>query len=290
MGKHHRPLNHPPQGRVRRFLSTPKGYVLATLLALMVIGAVYKPDRPGVIHVGAALATALVVDLVVSVVRRHQRWLSDGGAVTGIIVGLILSPSAHVSVVVLTTAVAVLSKHVLKSGRKPIFNPAAVGLLVATFAFSVGQSWWGDLADLPVWCVVLLLAAGYLVVHRVNKFPQVLSFLGTYFVLLTITGYLQWGHAAYSPGDALRTPLISCALFMAFFMLTDPPTSPAKYGDQVWFGVIAAVIGTGVYLLFGGLTYLLIGLLAANGWKAWRGRRTSKPKRVNEPMQAAQIS
>jgi Na+-translocating ferredoxin:NAD+ oxidoreductase RnfD subunit len=47
-------------------------------------------------------------------------------------------------------------------------------------------------------------------------------------------------------------------------MLTDPPTSPNRYGDQFWFGVLAAVTAGMAQLLGSGQVYLLIGVLVAN--------------------------
>lgn len=262
------------------FWNTPKGYVIITLVVLMIVGAVKAADRSGVITVIISVATALVIDSAVAIARRYKRYFSDGGAVTGLILGLVLSSATPWYITIIVTAIGVLSKHVLKIGRKPIFNPAGFGLLVALFLFKTGQSWWGDLADLPIWCIVFVLVAGYLVVQRVNKFPQVFAFLGGYFVLLIVAALLHVGHAAYSPGDALRDPIVNSALFMAFFMLTDPPTSPAKYKDQVWFGLIVAVVSILVYILFGGLSYLLIGLAVGNVWKAWTTRRAKgKPAR-----------
>lgn len=280
-----RTVKHPP-GRIQKFFAAPKGTVLLILVALMVIAAFHASDRTGVVNVGIAAGTALLVDLAIGLVRGQKRLFSDGGLVTGVIIGLVLNPSAPHAVVFLTALVAMAAKHVLKTGRKPWLNPAAVGLLFSALALHTGQSWWGDLADLPVVCILFLVVGGYLMVNRINKFPQVLSFLGTYFVILTVVAYLHWGHAAFTPGDALRTPLINSALFMAFFMLTDPPTSPGRYGDQVWFGVIAAAVGTVTYLLFGGLTYWLVGLLVANAWKAWANRATAKSA-VKQPVRRA---
>jgi Na+-translocating ferredoxin:NAD+ oxidoreductase RnfD subunit len=108
--------------------------------------------------------------------------------------------------------------------------------------------------------IIFLLLGGYLVAERVNKFPQVFSFLGTFFVLLLLFGQVNTTAAS----DALRSPFINAALFFGFFMLTDPPTSPAKYKNQVLFGVLTAVAGMIVYVIFGGLTYLFIGLFAGN--------------------------
>jgi Na+-translocating ferredoxin:NAD+ oxidoreductase RnfD subunit len=70
-----------------------------------------------------------------------------------------------------------------------------------------------------------------------------------------------------------RAPDLHAALFFAFFMVTDPPTSPPNPRDQVIYGAITAV---GSYLAFevlGAAYFLLAGLLAANVWEAWRKSR-----------------
>src|SRR5581483_9516877 len=71
--------------------------------------------------------------------------------------------------------------------------------------------------------------------------------------------------------DAFRQPMTGAAAFFAFFMLTDPPTSPARTSHQVWFSVIAAAIGVLCLALnAGGVYYLLIGLLTANALEGAR--------------------
>src|SRR5438067_12671863 len=61
-----------------------------------------------------------------------------------------------------------------------------------------------------------------------------------------------------------RGPFLQAALFLAFFMLTDPPTSPNRYFDQFWFGLLAAATA-GLAQLFGaGQIYLPIGVLVPN--------------------------
>lgn len=263
----------PMPGPLRKFLRTPKGAVLFLLLGLMVVASFHASDRPGLVNIVAAVATAAAIDLSLALARKNKRLIPDGGIVTGLIIGLILSGTVSWPVAVLTAAIAVVSKHLLKIKRKPIFNPAAFALLFTLFVFHTGQSWWGDLADVPVYVLPLLLAAGYIVTAKVNKFPQVFTYLGTYFLLLTFAASWHLGNASFTPGDAMRVPLVNAALFLAFFMLTDPPTSPAKYGEQVIFSVLAAVVSVAIYLIFGGLSYLLIGLLVANAWKALRTLR-----------------
>lgn len=254
-------------GSLTKFVRSPKGIVSLLLVGLMVVAALHPSDRTGIFNVIVAVATASAIDIAHSLMRGNRKVLPDGGMVTGLIIGLVLSGSVHWPVVALTAAIAVLSKHLLKVKRKPIFNPAAFALLFALLFFHTGQSWWGDLADVPAFLLPLLILAGYMVTSKVNKFPQVLTFLGTYFLLLTLAASLHLGNAAYTPGDAMRIPIVNAALFFGFFMLTDPPTTPGNYGNQVTFSVLVAVVSVGVYLLFGGLSYLLVGLLVANLWK-----------------------
>jgi Na+-translocating ferredoxin:NAD+ oxidoreductase RnfD subunit len=265
-----------PTSPLQTFLTTPKGYLLVALLVLTVAGSFYDGALGGWRNALVAVAVAVLIDVGFALWQQRNRIFPDGAVLTGLIVALVLSASAPWYLAGLTSAVAVLSKHLLKIKRKPIFNPAALGLAVAILVGGTEQSWWGSLALVPIWCFGLVIIAGLLITERVNKFPQVFAFLGVYLGAMLLAGIL----GAPAAGDGLRDPFINSALFLAFFMVTDPPTSPAKYQDQVIFGVIAAVISVADYLLLGGLSYLLIGLLAANGWYAWRTARTAAAHRT----------
>ncbi len=257
----------PTPNPLERFLKTPKGYVLAILVGLTLIAALRPQDHLGLLNAIVAVATGLVFDAGVALLQRRKKLFSDGAVITALIVADVLSHTTPLYIVAATTAVALLSKHVLKVGRKPIFNPAAFGLLFAIVVFATGQSWWGSLALLPTWLILLLLAGGLLITERVNKFPQVLAFLGTYFALLLVMAIFHLGLPSDTPGDALRIPFVNSALYLAFFMLTDPPTTPAPYRQQILFGVIVAGVGTVIFAMSGGLAYLLVGLLVGNIWK-----------------------
>ncbi|EKN66687.1 hypothetical protein BABA_14557 [Neobacillus bataviensis LMG 21833] len=254
-----------------KWLRTPKGYVTMALVTYLVIASIASKTIMGIVNSLIAVGVALAVDFLYSKVtnRKSSR---DGTVITGLIISLILSVTTPWAIVAGTSVIAILSKHLLVYKKKPIFNPAAFGLLLSIFIFHTGQSWWGSFGDLPWWMILLLLIGGFMVTERVNKFPQVFSFLGTFFVLLFLMGIFHLGSAA----DALRPPFINASLFFGLFMLTDPPTSPAKYKEQVMFGLLSAVSGTIVYGIFGGLTYLFIGLLIGNLYSYRNKRSTSK--------------
>ena len=263
---------------------TPKNYVLIVLLIITAVAGTNSADTKGILNTGVAMMTAILFDGIIFKLKSRKKLFSDGGAITGLIVALVLGSSTPWHIVAETTFIAIASKHLFRINKKPIFNPAALGLLVAIFLFSSLQSWWGAFTELPVWSVAFFLLVGYLVTWRVNKFPQVLAFLGGYFVLLLAMGYLGVGQA----GNALRTPFVNSALFLAFFMVTDPPTSPGKYKDQIWFGLITATVSLIIYLLFDSMSYLLIGLLVANVWNALRVYRsyTLKTEARGQTLQA----
>ena len=105
---------------------------------------------------------------------------------------------------------------------------------------------------------LLLLGAGVFITDRVNKMPLVLAFLGTYFLLFTVTAFVRDPQAV---SEIFRTPDLQAALYFAFIILTDPPTSPAKYPDQIVCGVIVAVVSYAVFEWVGAVYYLLAGVL-----------------------------
>lgn len=280
--------------RLVRFSKTPKGYITGALVLLTMIAGLTPIGHPAVPHVLEAVATAIVFDGLVALVLRRSVTFSVGGVITGLIIADVLSGLTPPYVVVLTTVIALASKHILKRGRKPVFNPAAVGLLVSLGLFSTAQSWWAGMPLMTWWHLPILLAVGGFVAVRVRKYPQVLAFLGTYVILLLAMALTHLGLPSATPADALRPPFINAALFLSFFMLTDPPTTPNTQREQLQFAVITAAVSALVYALVGGLAYLLVGLLAGNVWTVWlawaakrAARRPSKAQSARTPRAAS---
>ena len=257
-----------PLVAVRRFFRTPKGLliiVLAILIVLASFGGSIKLVAPGL--VGAVAAAALIDVLILR--KKHDAWEFPSGAVlTGLFVAMVLSPFEPWYVAATTSAAAIISKYIFRTRSANVFNPAALALVAAFFVLHTGQSWWGALPEVtPLVGLAALFATGIFITDRVNKMPLVLVFLGSYFLLFAVTAFLgdPSGVAAI-----FRTPDLHAVLFFAFFILTDPPTSPVKYPDQLVCGVIVAAASYAVFELIGGAHYLLSGVLVGNVWEAWR--------------------
>jgi Na+-translocating ferredoxin:NAD+ oxidoreductase RnfD subunit len=276
--------NKPTQAKNKftSFLKTPKGYLLILLAVLTFIASIQSESVIGWIHIAVSIGTAVCTDILFAMGQKRKRIVPDGAVLTGLIVVLVLSSSVPWYFCAFTAAIAILSKQVLKVNKKPIFNPAGFGLAVAIMLFQTGQSWWGGLSELPAWCSVFVLIGGWLITRRVQKFPLVLAFLGTYYGLFLIFACFNVNGVS----DVFRMPFSNSVLFLAFFMLTDPPTSPAVEKDQVIFGIIAAMISVVDYLWLNGLSFLLLGLLAANGWnvlRAYFAKKTALKTHISRP-------
>jgi Na+-translocating ferredoxin:NAD+ oxidoreductase RnfD subunit len=183
------------------------------------------------------------------------------------IVAFVLRTQEPDYVVVLMSALAIASKHLLRTHWSNIFNPAALALVASSLLFQSGQSWWGALPDQGLAGVLLLLAAGGFMADRINKLPMVFVFLGAYFSLFTLASFFGQAGAA---AEVYRTPDLQAALFFAFFMLDDPPTSPVRYEDQVVFGLLVAIVAYYLLIAHGVVYFLPAALLAGNGWESAR--------------------
>jgi len=141
-------------------------------------------------------------------------------------------------VAVLAATVTILSKYILRINGKHIFNPSALGIVIAVLF--TGNAWispgqWGSDA------VILfgVLSLGFIVTTRVQKLDVSLAFLGTFAGLLFLRQiiYLGW------PIDHfVQSVSTGSLLLFSFFMITDPKTIPNHTTVRiVWCISIAAV-------------------------------------------------
>ncbi len=141
-------------------------------------------------------------------------------------------------VAVFAAAVSISSKYLLRFNGKHIFNPSALGIVLAIVL--TGNAWispgqWGS------GTVMLfgVLSLGFIVTTRVQKLDVSLAFLGTFagLVYLRQIIYLGW------PVDHfVQSVSTGSLLLFSFFMITDPKTIPNhKVVRIIWCIAIAAV-------------------------------------------------
>ncbi|HEY4342154.1 MAG TPA: RnfABCDGE type electron transport complex subunit D [Steroidobacteraceae bacterium] len=253
---------------VIRFFRTPKGLLLIMLACLTAIAAPGQGGEAAVLNMGCAALIAGAVDLFILRLRRNVWQFPSGAVLTAMIIAMVVRAQEHWYIPVVASVVAVLSKYAFRTRSANVFNPAAFALVTVIYVLPMGQSWWGALPDVSaLWPRAVLLVGGIYIADRVNKMPLVLSFLGAYFFLFTITAYLGDPRKV---AEIFRSPDIEAVLYFALIILTDPPTSPAKYREQWICGIIVAVVSYAVFERFGVVYFLFAGALAGNVWAAWR--------------------
>lgn len=141
-------------------------------------------------------------------------------------------------VAVLAASVSILSKYIVRIHGKHIFNPSALGIVVAVLF--TGNAWispgqWGSGAVI----MFGVLSFGFIVTTRVQKLDVSLAFLGTFAGLAYLRQviYLGW------PMDHfIQSVSTGSLLLFSFFMITDPKTIPDhRLARIVWCIMIAAI-------------------------------------------------
>jgi enediyne biosynthesis protein E5 len=138
----------------------------------------------------------------------------------------------------LAALLAVGSKFLLRFRGKHLFNPANFGLvacMLATPHVWCSPSQWGENALLRIWFVALGLA----VVNRAFRTDTSLAFLGAW-TLLKAARVLYLGQTS---GVFLHQLEVGSLIVFAFFMISDPKTTPDHRVGRVIFAVLVAALG-----------------------------------------------
>jgi Na+-translocating ferredoxin:NAD+ oxidoreductase RnfD subunit len=252
---------------VAQFFRTPKGLLLIVLSILLALAAPAQGISLVAPGLAGAVAAAALIDVVILRLRKSVWEFPSGAVLTGLIVAMVLSAHQPWYVPTVTAALAIVSKYLFRLRTANVFNPAALALVATFYVFGAEQDWWGALPDGSLAALAVLFASGIYMSNRVNKLPMVLAFLGGYYLLFTATAFVS---DPARVAEIFRTPDLQMALYFGFFILTDPPTSPVRYRDQIICGAIVAVVSYGIFEWIGAAYYLLAGVLVGNLWEAWR--------------------
>ncbi len=140
--------------------------------------------------------------------------------------------------------IAMSSKYLIRGGptssKSHLLNPANLAAFAA-FAWVPG-AWlspgqWGSSSLSALW----FLALGGLVTQRISRWDVSLSFLGAWATLLALR--LWWLGYAIDPGAAMWLQQASngAVLLFAFFMISDPMTTPQRRGARIAYALLVAV-------------------------------------------------
>lgn len=159
---------------------------------------------------------------------------AESSAITALILFFVVFPSESLSdikMIILVSCIAMASKYILAIGKKHIFNPVAVSVLIlGLFGVGLGAWWVGSRVLL-----LPMLILGFLVLRKVKRFELFFSFLVTSFLAVVLSSYINDRPLL----EALMVVFVSGpALFFGTIMVTEPLTTPPTKKMQMVYGAL----------------------------------------------------
>ena len=220
----------------------PRLYQIASLGALLLYGLIWLHFDISLWQIVVTLSTALLTQYAGTRFYRLPSFDPRSTLISGLSLCLLLRTN-DLAIAALASFIAIGSKFVVRWKDKHLFNPtniALVAVLASGFGWvSPGQ--WGQVA----WLGFLIACLGSLVVTRAARADVTLAFLAFYVGLLFTR--------ALWLGDPLTIPLhqieSGALLIFAFFMISDPKTTPDSRTGRIMFAVLVALAA--LYVQFG---------------------------------------
>jgi Na+-transporting NADH:ubiquinone oxidoreductase subunit NqrB len=215
----------------------PRVTIAAALTLWTVLGQTtyYFTNDP--VKLAAAIVPAIILDFCLALVFRRQIMIPLSAYITGLSIGILLA--GHDWYVFAVAGVwGILSKHLLRDGKRHFFNPSNFGIVMALL-LSHGQaivapgSQWG--ADYRV--AFVIIALGLLMMKRVNRLDLALAWASGYVFMGLLRMAAGQGGLVFVLGPMTGAEF---ALF-SFSMMPDPKASPPTRRGRIAWGLSIAV-------------------------------------------------
>jgi len=223
----------------------PRLYQIAVLAGLLAYGMAALDFDVSPLRVAVLLGAALSTQWALGRATGQPRFEPRSALISALSLCLLLRSNSHV-VAALVAAATIASKFVLRVGDKHVFNPTNFGLALALAVRApawVSPGQWGQAALFGF----AMAALGAVVVTRAARADVTFGFLGAYAAIV-------FARAAWL-GQAWANPLHQLAngglILFAFFMISDPRTTPDSRAGRLLYAALVAAGAAGVsYVLF----------------------------------------
>ncbi len=213
----------------------PRVFQIAALASLLCFGLAARAFQIAPVEIGVIFTTALAAQWAMSTIFAI-RFEAKSALITALSLTLLLRANTPLPLAA-AAFIAISSKFLLRSQGKHIFNPANIGIVAVTL-FS-GAAWttpgqWGT----AMWLAAIIAGAGFFVTYRASRLDTPLIFLGAFASL--IIARALW------LGDPLSIPMLrlqnGALILFAFFMISDPKTTPDGFWPRAGFAAGTAVL------------------------------------------------
>lgn len=226
-------------------LRDPRYYQIAVLSSLLAYGITVLDFGIRWQNALLIVATALAVQFGATLYNKLPRFDPLSPLITSLSLTLLLRTDMAL-IAALAASLAIGSKFMLRYRGKHIFNPANFALVTLMFASDhawVSSGQWGSAAI----GAFVLACLGFLVLTRAKRAETTIAFILFYAAML-------FGRAIWLD-DPLSIPLHQlqngALLIFAFFMISDPKTTPnTALGRVLYAGLVASVAYTIQFIFY----------------------------------------
>lgn len=225
-------------------LRDPRFYQIAVLGLLLCYGIVALDFGVRWQNALAILAAAQFTQFLGTHAAGLNRFDPMSALITSMSLTLLLRTDV-VALAMLAAVIAIGSKFLIRVRGKHVFNPAnaaLVSLMLISDKAWVSSGQWGSAAI----GALALACLGFLVLTRAKRSETTIAFIASYAILLV--GRALW------LDDPLTIPMHQmqngALLIFAFFMISDPKTSPDARGGRLLFGALVASIAYTIQFVF----------------------------------------
>src|SRR5262249_26232967 len=216
-------------------LLDPRHYQIAVLGSLLAYGLLWLDFEVSLQNAVAIVTSALLTQHVGTRVWKLPRFDPRSACISGLSLCLLLRTNSLVLAVV-AAIITIVSKFVIRLNGKHLFNPTNFGIvsmILVSDRVWVSPGQWGNEALFAF----LMACLGGLVVNRAARSDVTIAFLAS-------TIGLVFGRSIFLT-EPLAIPIHrlenGALLLFAFFMISDPKTTPNSRAGRIVFAVVVAL-------------------------------------------------
>ncbi len=222
----------------------PRLPLLGLLWCYLALGITVLGFNRSPAQIISTIAFACILDMLLHAAFKGGRLLVPlSAAITGSSLSILVNYAHGVWYPLVPVFFAIASKYLLTANGRHVFNPSLFGIVLSLWvadgmiSAAPAYQWGGSIALV----LFIVTAALLLFVFRIKRTALIVSFLLMYFAVLALRAWLTRWHMP--PETLFMGALTSPAFYLfAFFMITDPATSPASRKGQILMAAVIVII------------------------------------------------
>lgn len=204
---------------MKRLLQDKKSLIILLLTILFLIRAHGQNLRYALWILGG-VAIAASCDMLINKISLHRKIIPKSAIISGFITAGIIDHNQPWFILIVFSALAILSKYIIRFKDKHIFNPANFALFAAVL-FRIPLTWSIESN------VFIIIATGLYIAYSLKKLPHIFGFLVFFIGLFLAQGI---------------NPFLLVSWFFVFVMLIEPKTSGFGRLRGFIFGSVAGIV------------------------------------------------